>query len=1176
MKKLLDLLKAGWFIALVGIALLSVLIWFGGPYLGIGDSQPLASATVRLMLIIVILAIWVVWLQVAQLRARGKARQMAGDVAGQAAAPAAGDRDERSADERAQLQGRFQEAVDMLRKRRGGGNLYTLPWYVVIGPPGSGKTTLLQNSGLHFPLSDRFGKEALRGVGGTRNCDWWFTDEAVFLDTAGRYTTQDSDRAADAGAWTEFLSLLRRYRKRRPINGVLVAMSLSDLLMLDANGLRDHIGAVRRRLDELGEQLRIRVPVYLVLTKSDLVAGFEEFFDDLDAEQRAQVWGMSFPPQQTMDGSAASAFPAEFDLLLDRLNARVLDRLHGERDRTRRANLLSFPLQLGSLREILRQFVDGVFSGQQYGMPPLLRGAYLTSGTQEGMPIDRMMGAVARTFGLDPARVQSPGAKQRTFFVERLLKDVLFRESGFAGTNPALERKKALLQLATYAGIAAATVLLVAAFVTSYGRNRAYVSQVQQAISQYPAQADLTGTTTPKQYFAEALQRLEALASVQQVAQQYDGNVPLLMRFGLYQGNAMGGEVHDAYLRELNGLLLPGVAAQFRAGLDGNADDPQALYYYLKGYLMLGEPRHRNVDQLIALTNIEWNRLFPDGPVLQQALTKHFTALVDDPVKLRAIPLDQNLIGQARSTLQTADLATLVYGSLKLDETSSSDPPLQLDKELGLLGNVFRRRSGASLSQPFPALYTQPVFQREADKGIADAVKQFAQDDWVFGSTKMDALAQSRLQQQVLALYEQDYIKAWDGLLGDMQLQPIASIQDASAVAAKLSGPSSPLKALLKVVSDNTSDMLRAPPESAGEKTAAAAEKALEQKAMQRATQNALARALAGSNGPAAPAAAPPGAAISAHFDALDKLTAGAPGSAPIDQTLASLDQLSKTLLTMTDFSNSAGQPNPQLLLAQQQVAQLPQPASGWLAVLTGASQSLVASGTKSALGDQFQQAVGKDCASYIDNRYPFFPTSRSDIPLQNFSELFGNGGRFDSFYKQTLSKLVDASGSVWQWKTGPGAVAGPPGMLAQMQLADSIRQMYFPGSSSMPEVDFTLVAPQLDNGIGKLSIDVEGQDFTYQPGAASSMAMKWPGPKPGSVTISAWDPSGTLLSAFNYQGDWAFFRALQAANLQKESSLRFVASFNFGGHVAKVTLQAGNLKNPFLNTAVQRFRCGR
>ena len=68
-----------------------------------------------------------------------------------------------------------------------------------IGAPGSGKTTALVNSGLQFPLAERFGKAAIRGVGGTRNCDWWFTDEAVLLDTAGRYTTQESNERSRQG-----------------------------------------------------------------------------------------------------------------------------------------------------------------------------------------------------------------------------------------------------------------------------------------------------------------------------------------------------------------------------------------------------------------------------------------------------------------------------------------------------------------------------------------------------------------------------------------------------------------------------------------------------------------------------------------------------------------------------------------------------------------------------------------------------------------------------------------------------------------------------------------------------------------------------------------------------------------------------------------------------------------
>jgi type VI secretion system protein ImpL len=1173
--KLLALFKSRLFITLVGLLLLSLLIWFGGPYLGFGESQPLASPIVRLLVIIVIVVVWAVWLQVQQMRVRGKAKQMASDLSDQGA-PAGGERDERSANERAQLQGRFQEAVETLRKNRSGGtNLYALPWYVVIGPPGSGKSTLLQNSGLNFPLSNKFGKEAIRGVGGTRNCDWWFTDEAVFLDTAGRYTTQDSDRGADASAWEEFLNLLRKYRKRRPINGVIVAMSLSDLLTLDANGRQQHILAVRQRLDELAKHLRIGVPAYLVFTKCDLVAGFTEFFDDLNPELRSQVWGMSFPVDKTMDGTAAKQFLDEFNLLLDRLNTRILDRLHGERDRTRRAAILSFPQQLGALREITRQFVEGVFTGHQYGSPLLLRGAYFTSGTQEGTPIDRMMGAVARTFGLDASRLHVPGAQSRTFFVERLLKDVLFKESGFAGTDPKLERQKILLQAASYIGVLLVCALLVFGLASSYRRNGGYLTQVQAALQKYPAQSDLSLAPNQQAYFAMVLERLESLSGAVDVADQHKGDVPLSMRFGLYQGNAVGDEVRDAYFRELNGLLLPGVASQFRAGLAANAADPQMLYYYLKGYLMLGEPKHLDHDQIVALAGIEWRRLFPSDPVLQKALTKHFDALVGHEGRLRALSLDNNLVEQARNTLRTADLPTLIYGNIKLTADNGAYPPLRLDKELGLLGNVYRRKSGAALSDPLPALFTQPVFKDEVDKGIEQAVTQFAADDWVFGASKIDSLQKAHLAQQVLALYEQDYIKAWDGILADLELQPIGNIQDASTIAAKLAGPNSPMKLLLKVVRDNTNDLMRAPPADAADKAEDVAKQLAQKKATQTALARALAQAGAGAGASGADAAAEkPGQAISDHFEQINKLSEGGPGAAPIDQTLRVLDDLSKTLLTMGDFSSAAGQPNPQLLMAQQAATQLPAPASGWFAALTGKSQALVASGTKGALDDQYQQAVAKDCADFTRGRYPFSPSSNNDIPLQNFGEMFGHGGRFDSFYNQTVGKLIDASGRNWQWKTGPGAVSGSAGMLAQLQGADRIKQMFF-RSGNMPEVDFTLLTPVLDAGIGKLVIEVDGQKYEYQPGGATNVSMKWPGPTPGRVSISAYDPAGTLLTTFDYRGDWAFFRALQAANLQKQSDLRFVASFNFGGHVAKVTIQANNLKNPFLSNALSSFRCG-
>ena len=1183
--------KSRWFTHALGLLLIAALIWLGGPYVGIGEREPLASAAARVALILAVVLAWVIALQVLQWRAQRKTARLSGDLAGQETQLAAA---EPGSEERAQLLQRFREAIHTLRKtRRNGNNLYALPWYVVIGPPGSGKSTLLQNSGLDFPLSERFGKDALRGIGGTRNCDWWFTDEAVFLDTAGRYTTQDSDAQADASAWQSFLALLRRYRRRRPLNGVIVTMSVSDLLGFDDAAREQHARAVRRRLDELAQHLKVAVPVYLVFTKCDLVAGFGEFFDDLGAQLRSQVWGVTFPLGASLDGSASSRFADEYDLLLNRLNTRLIERLHGERDRGRRASVLSFPQQLGAFREIARQFVEAAFGRHEYGTPPMLRGAYLSSGTQEGAPIDRILGAVARTFGVDAARVQAGAGQRHTYFVERLLKDVLFRESGLAGTNPRFERQKLFMQAAAYAGLAVVTLVLVAGFATSYARNRAFVAEVQGALKDLPDAATLAGAPDLKSYFARALARLEVISATQDAAGQYRAHVPWSMRFGLYQGNALFAQAHSAYLRELDGTLLPGVDLRFREGLVENASNPQALYDDLKGYLMLGEPQHLDADELAALARVEWQRLFPQDPAIRTALDKHFSARLGDAQKPRALPLDNALIAQARSTLKTADVATLIYGSVQLDAGRSGASPVRLDQSLGLLGNVFRRQSGAPLSEPLPVLFTRPYFQSEVSGGLDQSVDRFVKDYWVFDSGRVDPLARSRYEQQVLTLYEQDYIRNWDALLADLQLQPVTSIQDASAMAAKLSGPSSPLKALLNLVRDNTSDMLRAPASAAAagaDSLGSQARLAGENIAAKRALNTRLAGELRNAGAPlpvgvtlkagdANPAGSrQPGAAIEEHFAQIDQLGtgtgAGTSGATPLDHTLAVLDQLGKTLLTMNDLGDPAAQNSPALLAARQEAGQLPPQVAGLIQGLTGKSADLVASGSSAALADQFRAAAGSDCANFVDGRYPFAASGGSDIPLQNFAELFGNGGRFDSFFKSTLAQRVDTGGRAWRWK--PGAPPGPQSVLAGAQAADDIRQMFF-RSGAQVQVGFTLLAPQFEAPIARAVIEIDGQKYDYSANGGSSVAMAWPGPQPGHVSVSAFDVAGRPLGTpLRFDGEWAFFHALDAARLQKQGDLRYLATFDFDGHALKLPIQPASLRNPFDSNEVRRFRCPR
>ncbi|HLM43256.1 MAG TPA: type VI secretion protein IcmF/TssM N-terminal domain-containing protein, partial [Myxococcaceae bacterium] len=192
------------------------------------------------------------------------------------------------------MQAEFSKAVEALKtsklSRGRKDALAILPWYLIVGPPGAGKSTALRNSGLKFPyLSGKGG--GVRGVGGTRNCDWWLTNEAVILDTAGRYVSSEDDKPE----WFAFLDTLTKYRPKRPINGLIVAVSVSELMGVDPQAAGELGQNIRERLDEITSRLRTLVPVYLMLTKCDLIPGFTEMYADLTRSERGQIWGFPVP-----------------------------------------------------------------------------------------------------------------------------------------------------------------------------------------------------------------------------------------------------------------------------------------------------------------------------------------------------------------------------------------------------------------------------------------------------------------------------------------------------------------------------------------------------------------------------------------------------------------------------------------------------------------------------------------------------------------------------------------------------------------------------------------------------------------------------------------------------------------------------------------------------------------
>src|SRR5260370_1411972 len=131
-------------------------------------------------------------------------------------------------------------------------------------------------------------------VGGTRLGGGGFRAAGVLMAPAGGYAPEDSDAKVERRSWLAFLDMLGKNRPRQPINGVIIAISIADVLSLSAAESAAHADAIRKRLAELHEELKVDFPVYAIFTKMDLIVGFTQYFADLAEPKRESLWASPF------------------------------------------------------------------------------------------------------------------------------------------------------------------------------------------------------------------------------------------------------------------------------------------------------------------------------------------------------------------------------------------------------------------------------------------------------------------------------------------------------------------------------------------------------------------------------------------------------------------------------------------------------------------------------------------------------------------------------------------------------------------------------------------------------------------------------------------------------------------------------------------------------------------
>ncbi|MFY0633356.1 MAG: type VI secretion system membrane subunit TssM [Vannielia sp.] len=1187
-------------LVVLSLILWFVVVWFAFPLVGFGEATPFEPIWVRILLIAVVwLTVGTVYL-IKFIRRRRAARALEEALTEQ---EVTGDGEV--------LGEKMGEAMAVLKKSSGSKSfLYDLPWYVIIGPPGSGKTTALLNSGVKFPLAEK-GEGAVAGVGGTRYCDWWFSEEAVLIDTAGRYTTQDSDAEADGKSWASFLKLLKTYRANQPINGVMLAISLQELMTASPAEIEAHAEIIRARLNEINDELRVDFPVYVMFTKADLISGFMEFFGSFSQSRRQKVWGHTFQTESKKE-QTVERFNEEYDALVNRLSEEVTDRLQEEPDGINRIAIFSFPGQVAMLRDRLGDFMRGVFGHTRYKVAANLRGFYFTSGTQEGTPIDQVLGAMQRNFG-GMAQGQMSG-KAKSFFLQDLLKKVIFAEAGWVSTDKRAVRRAAIWRYSTITLIVLATLGMLGLWGLSFYQNRQLIDTAEAAIADYElaAQDEINSGRVEDIDLLQVLPHLEMLRNMPMGYADTETEAPLSEKFGLSQRGSVRSAATVTYRQALERMFRSRLILQLEQQLENfiRTGEVLAVYKTLKVYKLLGNLAPQSDDELvIGYFRDDWRRNTYAGTnnETRAALETHLIAMLElDAAQQPSFELNGALIDQGERLLARMNIEDQAYSLILASAEFSGVEPFTISGRGGRDADlVFESVDGQALDElVISPLYTYAGFHEFFLPQLSQIAENLLEDQWVMGEYAAEAQIEdqiSGLGPVLLQRYTNDWIEEWDRVLGLVKLRPMSADKPSyQSLAAAAAPRTSPILLLTTEIVEETSLTAEynkgddEPPAGMDTDAAAAAAGDVAGDIGKRAAavfvnrQSGLARIgldvvfrksqeRAGSSGGGGGGVTRlPGAEIEAYYADWHDLMVGDPPQRRIDFLVQTLGDMQRTLITAVDFPEVADREMPAKLGALKQASsRLPRPMERMIQEAVDDFEGDAANTSVARLNELLNQQVTQVCQAVVDSKFPFSKASARDVGLVDFAKLFAPQGVMDRFFLENLSQFANINGTTWTWKdSGPLAGKLSTSTLKQFERAAAIRDAYFPTGGGIPQVDMEIVPTSLHGAVETAQLTINGQVVLTRRKGNTPANVTWPGSLSGSNVELVFTPDMRgRKSNVSEGGSWAFLKFLNTGRPKVSGNTIAVRYTIDGRHIAyKMTLATD--VNPFFMNELTEFKC--
>jgi type VI secretion system protein ImpL len=1086
-----------------------------------------------------------------------------------------------------------------------GSALYERPWFLLCGTGKSGKSSLLRGSGLNFPLRYPSERDGTMVEGGNQ-VKWLFGNEAVWIDTPGSFMEESGK-----DEWQSLVEALRRVRSGCPVDGVAMVVSIAEVLAGDDLQIKTLAQRLRGRMDEMISRWGIEFPVYLLLSRTDEIPGFKEYFSEQIAAGDDQILGATIV-QKGEASMPRIMFAEEFSLLCKSLNDFRLDRLHKERDPVKKRQICRFVIHFQSVQQKLGMLVAELFKTSSYIGKPIFRGFYFTScikretAAASAQPLQQSSGAEIsstivnhplnpnRILGIDRKdAVPGPSAPKndlQSLFVLPLFRDIMMRDKPLVTSTAGRSRRQMIRHYALAGGIGLAGLLLSIFLIAGYVRIAGFYNQASAVFSRLPSES------------APLIEQYLALGVMQEVMgklQRYDDHTPLSMGLGLYRGKQLLRAIKGSYISRLRRCIVIPAVKYLEYDIRGKTeaygelkgDDYDRLYRYLKAYLSVSEAAASHPQDIdtaflstILFDAVRQSIMSSSGT---DRLPERIESVLNENMGLLltylrrgefpAIQENQRMVADARSRLNRLPGVESLYEAV-IGQLSQNASRITLADLLG------RQGAGILVSdKAISGLYTQEGWNKTVMEALKKAAENPGQVDWVIGrqESSESSFDKKGLFGDLVRAYLADYISRWCGFLEAVGIAPFADLPQAGLQLQKLAGDESEIQKLLTAAGKATQITDQSIFDKAGGAIKAVATKVKAANNAARAAKKNLSFAFSGS--------ASPFDDVNAVFDHVRSFAAPGGGFAGYKEKMLALADKLNTVGTEDDsripviFSGRDDDP----LFAGWKYTKnatgiMPEDvakgAGGLLLKPFEAAGQVISQTLTRVLNAQWQNEVIKPFVNRLSGRYPF-SVGGDDASWNDVMDFFRpSSGTFWGFYDRVLSPYIVKTSSGWMVRQLGGMQLNfNPELSSALNGADVIRNIFFKPDGTLRTLDITVTSSASNKNGAKLEVDGQVSELA----AGRTAQLRWPLESQGSSrgAVLKIQVSRDFWQEVNFSGPWGFMKLVNYAKVNKLNNSTFTAKWQVNvqnmymlNFDARIQVSASD--HPFTEPVFQKFTC--